>query len=142
MGFIYLNHPFRSAKSNWADVWRKSDLARAVEDEIAVLSHPLTSTEANSSTGGNRDESSDPTSLLHQYQLVQSRYFRWYFRSPVYIRGKVIINIVAGLFLGFTFYKQRNSAQGLQNKMFASFASLILSARKYYLQISYFGARY
>jgi ABC-type multidrug transport system permease subunit len=42
--------------------------------------------------------------------------------------------MAAGLFLGFTFYKQRNSAQGLQNKMFASFAALILSARKYYPQ--------
>ena len=123
-------HCSRGSKSDWADVWRTSEEARVVDNEIARLSHQP-GTKTNPSQHGSKDKPNNPASLLRQYQLVQSRAFRWYFRSPVYIRGKVIINVAAGLFLGFTFYKQRNSAQGLQNKMFASFASLILSARMY-----------
>lgn len=61
---------------------------------------------------------------------MQKRTFLWYWRSPVYIRSKVILNLLAGLFLGFTFYKEPSSAQGLQNKMFAAFTSLVVSARQ------------
>jgi ATP-binding cassette subfamily G (WHITE) protein 2 (PDR) len=68
-------------------------------------------------------------SLFYQYRLVQERSLQLYWRSLVYVRGKVILNLIAGLFLGFTFYKERSSAQGLQNKMFAVFASVVLSAR-------------
>jgi ATP-binding cassette subfamily G (WHITE) protein 2 (SNQ2) len=41
----------------------------------------------------------------------------------------MILNLAAGLFLGFTFYKENNSAQGLQNKLFAVFTSVVISAR-------------
>lgn len=129
----------RGIKSDWAEVWRESDEARVVESEITALSHPTNSNEIEPSNLGNRDKSTDSASLLYQYKLVQGRAFRWYFRSPVYIRSKVVLNCVAGLFLGFTYYKQRNSAQGLQNKMFASFAPLILSARMQLLRTPSFG---
>ncbi|KUJ23287.1 uncharacterized protein LY89DRAFT_777066 [Mollisia scopiformis] len=104
-------------RKNWADIWQKSNEAHIVEKEASP-----TTVKAHKSRG------KDTTSYLHQYRLVQRRSFQWYWRSPVYIRGKIILNIVAGLFLGFTFYQQNNSAQGLQNKMFATFASVILSA--------------
>jgi ABC-type multidrug transport system permease subunit len=70
-------------------------------------------------------------SISTQYILIQQRSFQLYWRSPVYLRGKIVLNLVAGLFLGFTFYKEPNSAQGLQNKMFATFTSVVLSARKF-----------
>lgn len=128
----------RASDYDWADVWRKSDEAHAIEQEIAALRHQSTSSETtHPSNGDSQNKSADPTSLLLQYRLVQSRAFRFYWRTPIYIRGKVIINLVAGLFLGFTFYKQNNSAQGLQNKMFASFSSLILSARMYPFRIRF-----
>jgi len=75
------------------------------------------------------------TSYLHQYLLVQKRSLLWHWRSPVYIRGKILLNVVAGLFIGFTYYQQDNSAQGLQNKLFATFAVVIQSTRKFSLPI-------
>jgi len=38
-----------------------------------------------------------------------------------------MLNIVAGLFIGFTFWKSRDSLQGTQNKMFAIFMATITS---------------
>lgn len=64
---------------------------------------------------------------LAQYRLAQSRTFQLYWRSPVYIFGKAVLNIFAGLFLGFTFYKERDSVAGLQNKVFAIFMAVLLS---------------
>ncbi|KIW89038.1 uncharacterized protein Z519_10523 [Cladophialophora bantiana CBS 173.52] len=61
-----------------------------------------------------------------QYLAVQLRLFVHYWRIPQYVMGKIMLNVVAGLFLGFTFYKEGNSPQGLQNKLFASFTSAIL----------------
>ncbi|KAE8443953.1 hypothetical protein EG329_001177 [Mollisiaceae sp. DMI_Dod_QoI] len=110
----------------WADIWQKSEEARMVEEEITFLSqapriNSLTTKETIT------PKIKDTVSYLRQYQLVQRRSLQWYWRSPVYIRGKLILNIVAGLFIGFTYYQQTNSAQGLQNKMFATFASVIQS---------------
>jgi ABC-2 type transporter len=102
-----------------------------VDQEIEALSQPPDSSDkSNSISKSTSPRSYHRTSLLRQYQLVQKRSFQLYLRSPVYIRGKVILNVVAGLFLGFTFYNEKNSAQGLQNKLFATFTSCILSARK------------
>ncbi len=94
--------------------------------EIAVLLQGPKSSENKPSSYWQHN---DTTSLFHQYQLVQSRGLKLYWRSPVYIRGKFVLNLLAGLFIGFTFYQEKNSAQGLQNKMFATFTSLVLSAR-------------
>jgi hypothetical protein len=112
-------------------VWRKSEEARLVEEEIAALNHPSTLNETiKASKKDDQNKGTRKTSFSYQYRLVQVRTLQWYWRSPIYIRGKVILNLVAGLFLGFTFYKEHNSAQGLQNKMFATFTSIVLSARE------------
>ena len=35
--------------------------------------------------------------------------------------AKLVLNVVAGLFIGFTFFKADDSIQGTQNKLFVSF---------------------
>jgi hypothetical protein len=52
-----------------------------------------------------------------QYKAMQVRLFQNYWRSPGYVISKTFLNIVAGLFLGFTFYKEPNTLQGIQNKV-------------------------
>ncbi|KAF4626727.1 hypothetical protein G7Y89_g11429 [Cudoniella acicularis] len=112
--------------TEWADIWQNSDEAKVVEQDLASLGAPK---QPSKEKDAKQDSSSiSKTSLFHQYQLVQTRSFQFYWRSPVYIHGKVILNLAAGLFLGFTYFQEKNSAQGLQNKMFATFSSLILSA--------------
>ena len=56
-----------------------------------------------------------------QLKAVTKRTFQHYYRSPIYIGGKFILNVLASLFIGFTFYMEDNSIQGFQNKLFAVF---------------------
>ncbi|KAL5527915.1 hypothetical protein ACEPAG_6716 [Sanghuangporus baumii] len=51
-----------------------------------------------------------------------------YWRNPTYILAKMFLNIAAGLFIGFTFFKADDTVQGTQNKLFAAFMSTILAA--------------
>jgi ATP-binding cassette subfamily G (WHITE) protein 2 (SNQ2) len=41
--------------------------------------------------------------------------------------AKLVLNIVGGLFIGFTFWKSKDTLQGTQNKLFAIFMGTILS---------------
>lgn len=120
----YMLKAAESKDHDWAEIWQNSEEAHIGKEEISSLGQfpPVSPSSTKASKG------KDTTSYLHQYQLVQRRSLQWYWRSPIYIRGKAILNIAAGLFIGFTFYQQNNSAVGLQNKMFATFASVIQSA--------------
>ncbi len=42
--------------------------------------------------------------------------------------GKLMLNIVAGLFIGFSFWMAPNSVAGLQNKLFAVFMAVVIAA--------------
>ena len=44
----------------------------------------------------------------------------------MYLMAKLILNIVGGLFIGFTFFKAKHSIQGTQNKLFAIFMAMLL----------------
>src|SRR5438045_6770740 len=62
-----------------------------------------------------------------QLKAVTIRTFQHYYRSPTYIGGKFILNILASLFIGFTFYMEDNTVQGFQNKLFAVFMTVPLT---------------
>lgn len=44
-----------------------------------------------------------------------------YYRTPSYIWGKLMLDVMAALFIGFSLYKQNSSQQGLQNIIFSIF---------------------
>lgn len=102
---------------DWADIWEQSDDGKAaIQETLAVKAE-------YASDANQQDDNQDATgtyavSWFTQYKAVQRRVFQVYWRSPDYIKAKVLLNIVAGLFLGFTFYEQDTSwtVQGLQNK--------------------------
>ncbi|TEB24254.1 hypothetical protein FA13DRAFT_1714739 [Coprinellus micaceus] len=50
-----------------------------------------------------------------------------YWRDPTYLMAKFALNVIAGLFVGFTFYKSKDTQQGTQNKLFAIFMITIIS---------------
>lgn len=64
-----------------------------------------------------------------QLWLVTKRAFQSYWRSPVYIGSKLALNIIAGLFIGSSFWAQgkNDTIQSLQNLLFAIFMSLVIS---------------
>ncbi|KAJ7649975.1 ABC-2 type transporter-domain-containing protein [Roridomyces roridus] len=68
------------------------------------------------------------TPWIQQATLLLRRDARFRWRDPTYLVAKLALNIVGGLFIGFTFFKAKNTQQGTQNQLFAIFMSTILSA--------------
>lgn len=58
------------------------------------------------------------TSWGYQLYALTLRAFQSYWRNPTYIIAKEFLNISAGLFIGFTFFKTDSTVQGTQNKLF------------------------
>lgn len=42
--------------------------------------------------------------------------------------SKIMLNVFAGLFIGFSFWDSPNDASGLQNRLFAVFMAVVLAA--------------
>ncbi|CAN9268425.1 unnamed protein product [Alternaria sp. RS040] len=111
------------ATLDWPSVWQSSMERRAVTERIEHFESLGRSNPAQNSSALMRKFA---TSWWQQYLLVQKRLFVQQWRSPGYINSKLAINVIGGLFMGFTFYKEQNSVQGLQNKVFSVFTILLL----------------
>ncbi|KAH0541819.1 hypothetical protein FGG08_003702 [Glutinoglossum americanum] len=109
----------------WHDVWMRSPEQESLVSEVRALN--VGSPKPVGTGGEVLPEGDFAATWFTQYRAVQARVFQHYWRSPRYIMSKVFLNVMAGLFLGFTFYKEPNSVQGLQNKLFAIFMAVILA---------------
>lgn len=110
---------------DWPEAWRQTDKCRQVTRDLEDMHAQYIDhgTAESDHTGGSGKSFAEP--WLVQYKAVQSRLFLHYWRTPQYIMSKFIMNVFVGLFLGFTFYKEDNSVQGLQNKV-SLFLKLLL----------------
>ncbi|KAJ4289885.1 hypothetical protein N0V90_011218 [Kalmusia sp. IMI 367209] len=111
------------ATMDWPSIWSMSTERQAVTSRIHQLESSMS---ANTQLSSQSSTSAFAVSWFHQYRIVQKRLFTQHWRSPAYIHGKLFINIIGGLFMAFTFYKESTSIQGLQNKVFAIFLVLLL----------------
>ena len=91
-------------------------------NEIEDIHNRLSNVE--SATVNNLDMQEFAMPWRSQFQAVIIRTFQHYYRSPVYITGKLVLNVAASLFIGFTFYMEDNTVQGFQNKLFAVFMTV------------------
>ncbi|KAF2731319.1 ATP-binding cassette transporter [Polyplosphaeria fusca] len=107
------------ATQDWHEVWKNSAEAREVQKELDRI-HEAKKNEAvaGSDPEGLREFAMPLSSQLF---FVQQRVFQQYWRTPSYIWGKLLLGILAALFIGFSFYKQNSSAQGMQNALFSIF---------------------
>lgn len=99
---------------DWHDIWQNSPEAAALEDELQRIhtegrSRPVVQTEQRTEFA---------TSWKHQTIALTQRNYQAYWRNPTYLMAKLFLNIVAGLLIGFTFYKAKDTLQGSQNKLF------------------------
>ncbi|KIY48466.1 hypothetical protein FISHEDRAFT_73662 [Fistulina hepatica ATCC 64428] len=108
---------------NWFEIWQKSPEASKVEEEIIQI-HSDGRKEGAVKTVIRHEF---PTPWLFQFKELSRRDFAYHWRNPGYTFGKIILNIVGGLFVGFTFFKTDDSQQGVQNKIMALFMTMILS---------------
>jgi ATP-binding cassette subfamily G (WHITE) protein 2 (SNQ2) len=112
-----------TADRDWHDVWKKSPDAENVQEDLNRIhaegrSRPPVKEELHSEYS---------TSWLHQVRTLIVRNARSLWRDPVYIFAKFFLNVMGGLFIGFTFWKSPNTLQGTQDKLFSVFTALIVS---------------
>ena len=82
------------------------------------------------------------TPWIHQTLVVAQRSATAIWRNPTYVTAKLMMNIAAGLFIGFTFWKSPSTMQGIQNKLFSTFIILILPVpRAQQLRVPFIASR-
>lgn len=107
--------------TNWYDVWKGSAEARALEEELDILLQ-----EGRKRHAVDTEQHSEfSTSWLYQVKTLWEREMIRHWRDPTYLVAKLALNVVAGLFIGFTFFKAKDSIQGTQNHIFVSHLRLV-----------------
>lgn len=111
-----------ASKQDWHEIWCGSKEAIRLQQEIDTIH----------SEGRNRPSveatlhSQFATSWFYQMALLLKRDAEAHWRDPTYLLAKLALNVVGGLFIGFTFYNSKDSQQGTQNKLFVRSSILLL----------------
>ncbi|KAG8216186.1 ABC-2 type transporter-domain-containing protein [Butyriboletus roseoflavus] len=112
-----------TSKADWHQIWTNSPESTLVNNEIDGIVAEGQNTRPVSAV----IRSGFATPWVYQVWTLLMRNLAHYWRSPTYVMAKMMLNIVGGLFIGFTFFQRNNSLSGTQNKLFAVFMALILS---------------
>ncbi|KII83910.1 hypothetical protein PLICRDRAFT_179945 [Plicaturopsis crispa FD-325 SS-3] len=105
------------AAIDWHATWKRSGERDAVDAELQRLA----ARRHDVAGPANEQVAEYAASFSTQFSALYTRSIQNYMRNPSYILSKFILNISAGLFIGFTFFKAKDSQQGLQNKLFGVF---------------------
>ena len=105
-----------TAKSaqDWHHVWDAAPEARQLQSDLETIHNEgrkLSAAEAQS-TG------TFATGWFFQFKELVIRDARAHWRNPVYLMAKLMLNISCGLYIGFTFFKAKDTLQGTQNQAF------------------------
>jgi ATP-binding cassette subfamily G (WHITE) protein 2 (SNQ2) len=105
-----------TSEQNWYDIWKAAPESVAIQEEVDKIhtegrSRPAVTTELHSEFA---------TPWFYQAWQLLKRDAEAHWRDPTYIMAKLVLNAVGGLFIGFTFFKAKDSQQGTQNKLFVS----------------------
>ncbi|KAK1143727.1 hypothetical protein N8T08_006128 [Aspergillus melleus] len=115
-----VNQGANSQGQNWFDVWKKSSESRGIQAEIDRI-HTEQAAKPQESTDDPIAQSEFAAPLWMQLYVVTGRTFQQYWRMPEYIISKWGLAIMAGLFIGFSFYDAKQSLQGMQVLIFSLF---------------------
>ena len=128
-----------SSEVDWRDAWLKSSQAVVCDQELDRIhaegrERPVV---------GTAQKSTFATTWGYQFATLTMRMFTAYWRNPTYVMSKISLNVLAGLLVGFTFFKAKvcfqflasdfvltdlqDTIQGIQNKVFAVFMASVLS---------------
>ncbi|KAF2460409.1 putative multidrug resistance ABC transporter [Lineolata rhizophorae] len=107
---------------NWPETWRNSPEYAEVQEHLEYLKRERPNVAPPAALPGDKSSYREfAAPFLDQAWITTKRVFQQYWRTPSYIYSKVALCVFAGLFIGFSFFKARNTMQGLQNQMFAIF---------------------
>ncbi|KAI9464144.1 ABC-2 type transporter-domain-containing protein [Lactarius psammicola] len=110
--------------TDWYSTWKSSPQAKGVDSELDTLLEDGRKRHAIDT----KQHSEFSTSWIFQVKTLWERDIVRHWRDPTYLVAKLALNVVAALFIGFTFFQAKDTIQGTQNKIFAVFMSLVLSA--------------
>jgi ATP-binding cassette subfamily G (WHITE) protein 2 (SNQ2) len=113
-----------TSERDWHRVWLESAEAKMLQEDIEDIHSEGRSRPPMESTR----RSEFATSWAYQTKALVVRGLQNYWRTPQYLKAKLMLNILGGLFMGFTFFKAKDTMQGTQNKLFAVFMSMIIAA--------------
>lgn len=109
-----------SSNQDWHEIWTKSVQFRELERTIDRIH-----TEGRQRPPVETAQHTEfPTQWSYQLVELVKRNAAHYYRDPTLLISKLSLNIVSGLFIGFTFFRGEESQQGIQNKLFVSGANL------------------
>lgn len=113
-----------TAKSaqDWSELWQRSAEAEVSRTEIVEIVEHARSRGAVSAA----IKSQFATSWLYQLKELVVRDWVNHWRDPTYVMAKMSLNIVSGLFIGFTFFNSKDSISGSQNKLFSVYISTMM----------------
>ena len=103
-----------TSEYDWYEKWTNSQEAADLQQELERLHAEGRSRPAVEATY----QHEFATTWGYQVAQLFKRDCEAHWRDPTYLFAKIALNIVAGLFIGFTFFKAKDSLQGSQNKLF------------------------
>ena len=117
--------PTVTSTIDWHDVWKKSPEATTTAQEPERIhqegrNRPIVTTKRHTEHS---------STWFHQTSVVTQRGTAAIWCDPVYVVAKFVLNIVAGLFVGFTCWKSPSTMQGICDRLFSIFVTPILSVR-------------
>lgn len=115
-----VNQGVNQQGQNWFDVWKESNESRDVQTEIDRI-HAEQGAKPQDNTDDLSTQSEFAAPLWFQLYVVTRRTFQQYWRMPEYIMSKWGLAVMAGLFIGFSFYGAKQSLQGMQVLIFSLF---------------------
>ncbi|QLL34458.1 hypothetical protein HG536_0G03200 [Torulaspora globosa] len=116
-----------SVDEDWHEIWKNSPEFKANEEKIESMMRELSSKEKDSAKS-KEDVRKYATGYFYQFKHVYWRTATIFWRDVNYLMSKLMLMLVGGLYVGFTFFDVGNSYTGLQNTLFATFISIVLSA--------------
>ncbi|KAM0791176.1 hypothetical protein ACM66B_005660 [Microbotryomycetes sp. NB124-2] len=117
----------QTAKEDWAQLWRESKEFDVIQKQIDKFHEDY----AQRESAADAEPDSNRTYAAHtvnQLQIVTKRAFQNYWRDPTYLGAKIALNIIAGLFIAFSFFKSPNTVAGSQNYLFAVFMGVVMAS--------------
>lgn len=120
-----VNKSVDSQGRDWHTAWQSSPEQEAVQADIERI-HREKSHESSAAAEEPDSNSEFAMPFSTQLRLVTHRIFQQYWRMPSYIYAKLLLGIVAGLFIGFSFFQPKGTLAGMQNMIFSIFQLVIL----------------
>ncbi|KAE8372806.1 ABC-2 type transporter-domain-containing protein [Aspergillus bertholletiae] len=130
--------PGSRADRDWPETWKQSRERAQVQQELLEMKQELLQRPQAPRTAG-YGEFAMP--LWAQFLICLERMFQQYWRCPSYIYAKAAMCIIPPLFIGFTFWREPTSIQGMQNEMFSIFMLLVIFPNLVQQMMPYFATQ-